>query len=102
MSWNSVIDDFEAKQRSLKGKVKQKDSLNKNILFRFADIDFYEGMNVDLLDKNKIILGHVYLHQKYSNKTEDKNKLSNLHIKFKKAMEKEGLTHFYVDKLDKI
>jgi len=97
MCYNNLILDFEKKQKDIRNKLLKEDSP----LFSFMNIGFSEKMNIGLLTKEELVIGHTYIHQKFSNNKTGSIIYSKIHQKFTSSMKKHGLNHFYIDKLDK-
>lgn len=68
--------------------------------FEFDDVVYYNNMTFDKLSDGELQLLHTILHQKYSTKSMDLDKIIPFHTSVKMEMEKRNLSHKRVDKLD--
>jgi len=57
-------------------------------------------MSFESLNNNELMMLHTVLHKNYSDKSMDMDKLKNFHISVIMEMNKRGLQHLHVDKLD--
>ena len=94
---DSDIKDFEDKICVMRARVS-----GSSIYSRFGGISFYDSMNTQKLDDNKLILGHTYLHKAYrdNNRSFPRKKVIQLHKGFKKELSKRNLPHLAYDKMD--
>jgi len=97
MSYEKLLrEQIELKERA------SLDSLPKNEVVSFGGINLHENLDLSLFSNEKILLAHSCIHTLFSKKNRftDEKRVSEIHNKVVKEMNKRNLSHEKFDKLD--